>query len=77
MPGADGEAQQEYLQRVEARRQQGDGGILGAAAEGNGAEQTGPQGAVADGLHQHPIGDAQHQKACKNRDGMGEGVPQG
>ena len=48
-----------------------------SAAEGNGAEQAGPQGAVADGLHQHPIGDAQHQKASQNGDGVGEGGPQG
>lgn len=77
MPGADGETQQEHLQRIEACRQQGDGGILGAAAEGDGTEQAGPQGAVADGLHQHPIGGAQHQKASQNGDGVGEGGPQG
>ena len=77
VPGADGETQQEHLQRIEACRQQGDGGILGAAAEGDGAEQTGPQGALADGLHQHPIGGAQHQKASQNGDGVGEGGPQG
>ena len=72
MPGVDHQAHQKRLNGVKGSGQQRDGHELHAAAIGKAAHQQHPWHAVALGLHQDAVGDAQHQIPGQHRDRLGK-----
>ena len=72
MPGVDHQAEEKGAEGVEGRGQQGDGHILHAAAEGEGADKARPQKIVALGGHQQAVGQTDRQIAGEDGHRVGE-----